>query len=382
MWPIIAIFYWYFSKVDAQFFFPPFPRPIQPLQVTWNNPFGFFDPSLQQQISPIVPVPTLAPPTTTIAPLSFTTFDSANFVVPDWHKWPVGPDWNDPRNTATQQLGWGGNGIVENQEVPFGVVVTSAPEVMTTLRLTTAAPLRFSFATLRPEVLPARGQIIHPASQGSAIAVDDSKFPVPPDYDLSSETPSLERVLNDGSPESSIPVLTAIQADSQPMELAVEREPLRDGVRLLNRRAIVVVPEDKDIEHEGSQSPPKLLSAGIQPPAPPAPSRTTTPRVSPTRLTARKPPATVSPPMKRRTAVKFPKTHRSESIKPLEIQQAHKNSSIEIAPKRNEPSKIVTKIAPNPPKSGTILKRRAHVRALKRNILAERKKMTARHKVN
>lgn len=150
--------------------------------------------------------------------------------------------------------GWGGNGIVENQEIPSDVVVTSAPEAMTTLRLTTAAPLRVSFPTLRPEVLPARGQIIHPASQDSTIAVDDSKFPVPLDYDLSSETPSLEKALNDDSSESSIPVLTAIQADSQPMELAVEREPLKDGVRLMNRRAIVVVPEDKDIEHEVGDS--------------------------------------------------------------------------------------------------------------------------------
>ena len=150
--------------------------------------------------------------------------------------------------------GWGGNGIVESQEVPSDAVVTSTPEFMTTLRLTTAAPLRVSFPTLRPEMLPARGQIIHPASQNSAIAVDDSKFPVPPDYDLSSETSSLEGALNDGSSESSIPVLTAIQTDSQPMELAVEREPLKDGVRLMNRRAIAIVPEDKDFEHEVGDS--------------------------------------------------------------------------------------------------------------------------------
>ncbi|CAI5455079.1 unnamed protein product [Caenorhabditis angaria] len=90
--------------VQAQFFFQPFggffnQQPQQPQQQPnffQNNIFQF----------PTQPPP--QPVTTTLAPIPNPDLEVGNWQLPNPRNWPVGPDWNDPRNTPQEQLGWGG----------------------------------------------------------------------------------------------------------------------------------------------------------------------------------------------------------------------------------------------------------------------------------
>ncbi|CAI2357521.1 unnamed protein product [Caenorhabditis sp. 36 PRJEB53466] len=108
---------------DAQFFF----------NQGFNN---FFSPPQQFQrpfFNLFQPQTTTAPTTTTTEFIPDPDKEVGNFPMPNPANWPVGPDWNDPRNNNDQQLGWGGNGQVG------GTTSTRAP-ITTTLASTTTAP--------------------------------------------------------------------------------------------------------------------------------------------------------------------------------------------------------------------------------------------------
>ncbi|CAD6189065.1 unnamed protein product [Caenorhabditis auriculariae] len=146
-WFELAILLFIFYGADAQFLFFP-----QQQFGGFQRNNGFF---AQQQ--PFFNL--FSPPitTTTQTPIEFIPnpdLEQGNFPLPNPRMWPVGPDWNDPKNSWSQETGWGGSGrtSIEKPTVPEKAVLAktrsktlTAKNKTTTVNRSKLAARRFTY---------------------------------------------------------------------------------------------------------------------------------------------------------------------------------------------------------------------------------------------
>ncbi|UMM39560.1 hypothetical protein L5515_016563 [Caenorhabditis briggsae] len=138
-------------SANAQFFF--------------QQPFNFFNAPQRpfQLFAPTTPPTT----TTTVEFIPDPDREQGNFPMPNPANWPVGPDWNDPRNNNQQQLGWGGNGLIGTTSTRPSIVVSTTT---TTVQppTTSVAAVIISSTTIHPIAVMTKKPLITPAKKQSA----------------------------------------------------------------------------------------------------------------------------------------------------------------------------------------------------------------------
>ncbi|CAO4383437.1 unnamed protein product [Caenorhabditis nigoni] len=134
-------------------------------QFFFQQPFNFFNAPQRpfQLFAPTTPPTT----TTTVEFIPDPDREQGNFPMPNPANWPVGPDWNDPRNNNQQQLGWGGNGLIGTTSTKPSIVVSTTTTTTVQPPTTPAAAVIIS-STIRPIAVMTKKPLITPAKKQSA----------------------------------------------------------------------------------------------------------------------------------------------------------------------------------------------------------------------